>query len=1017
MADEPFERGLGRMNKTRWLLIGLLATAACAAAVVVLRGLEDKAAAQQFHQQVTEQADDLQRLITSSVKDVELLATMLEHTNSLDQTSFGRLTRPILNANQALQALKWAPRVRDAVRAEQVRLARLNLHPGFDFTEASTQGSLLTAARRPVYFPILLVEPLLENYGLLGFDLASQVDRLAALEQANTSGRLVATARKTRLLADAAGRWSVMLLSPVYRHGSAAQGDAKNSPQSSVPGEPSNTASLRGVVQGTLQIDLLVEAALNRSRIVRADHEPVQLALFDAAAPPGERLLYPQGSAIADDADALPASYSFSRKIDIGGRSWRIFAAPLAGHLSPNRWMSGLLPVLGLLLALIGAFNLDRSRKLRIEARERGQLITAVELAKEYAENIVASIHEPLIVLNAQLSVITANQSFYKVFQATPEQTLGHFIYDLGNRQWDIPQLRRLFEEILPKSAVFNDYEVEHEFPQIGRKTILLNAREVFRGAVGSQIILLAMQDITERKKVAADLAAAHDSLVLRNAEKDQAQAANVAKTQFLATMSHELRTPMNGILGMAQVLLATDLPEAERRDYTRTIYNSGQALLRLLNDILDLSKIEAGVVDFETIPFDPNELIEEARLRFEHSAADKGLTIETHGSGPHGRAGANPTYQGDPHRLTQMLANLVNNAVKFTSQGQIRIEVRELHGVGQIEQLEFAVTDTGIGISEEQRAGLFESFAQADSSITRHFGGTGLASPSCANWRKRWAARPGWKASSARLALLVSHQRGTIKRAGQTAGGSGNACNMAGIAATPCAGAANRLNGRVLVVDDDVINRQVLRAMLQHLGLSPSFADNGQQGLQAATQVDTQGAGVDLILMDLRMPVLDGYAATRQIRQWEVLTGRARCPIIAVTAEAYALDRQRSLDAGMDAVLTKPVDAAALTELLCRWLPAAPQDAAALSTTASTPTPTLPPTPDSAQINALLQDLEPLLIAQKYQAISNVKILQQTVKGTELATGVQRIALALEHYDFDLAREHLQRLMKKSDE
>ena len=1036
MAAESFWRGLGPMNKTRWLLIGLGTTAAFVAAMLLLRGLEEQAAEQQFHLHAAAQIDELQQGIQRSAKDVELMAAaMIGHTNSLDQASFARLAQPILASSIAMQALQWAPRVRNADRAEQLRLARLEFHPGFDFTEVSAEGSLVSAASRPAYYPVLLIAPLLENYGMLGFDLGSQATRLAALEQAGTSGQLVISARTSRALAGPSGRWSVLLTRAVYRQDLNAQ--------------ESSTQSLRGVVQGVLQIDLLVEAALAQGSLLRAKQEPLKLAVFDETAPPGLRLLYPQGAENADPAEALPAHYSFSRRIDIGGRSWRVFAAPQRGSLDPSRLMSRLLLLLGPLFGLLWVRSLKRGQRTSQEAAERLKLTSAVQLAKEYAENIIASIHEPLLVLNAQLSVITANQSFYKVFQATPEQTLGHFIYDLGNRQWDIPQLRRLFEEILPKSAVFNDYEVEHEFPLIGRKTIRLNAREVFRGTVGSQIILLAMEDITERKKVAADLAAAHEALVLRDAEKgrratglieekDQAQAANVAKTQFLATMSHELRTPMNGILGMAQVLLATELTDAERRDYTRTIYSSGQALLRLLNDILDLSKIEAGMVDFETIAFDPIELIEEARLRFERSAADKGLTIEAHWRGPLELIAPNPTYQGDPHRLTQMLANLVSNAIKFTAHGQIRIEAREVDGAGPALQLEIAVVDSGIGITADQQAGLFESFAQADSSITRHYGGTGLGLSIVRKLARAMGGTAGvesqvgqgsrfwFRVNAEKSAVLGGRRPATAAAEAEPKSAAVLRLPGAATAATTAttefasANAAISLRGRVLVVDDDLINQRVMQAMLQHLGLTPSFAQDGQQGLQAATQGATR---VDLILMDLRMPVLDGYSAARQIRQWEAQTGRTRCPIVAVTAEAYAQDKQRCLDAGMDAVLTKPVDAAALTALLCRWLPAAPQATAALptpaSTSTSTPTstPTLPSTPDSARISALLQGLEPLLIAQKYQAIGNVKVLQQTVMGTELATGVQHIALALAHYDFDLAREHLQRLMKKHNE
>jgi PAS domain S-box-containing protein len=204
-------------------------------------------------------------------------------------------------------------------------------------------------------------------------------------------------------------------------------------------------------------------------------------------------------------------------------------------------------------------------------------------------------------------------------------------------------------------------------------------------------------------------------------AAKQEAQAANVAKSQFLATMSHEIRTPLNAIMGMAQVLLMPKLKDAERLEYAHTIYSSGQILLKLLNDILDLSKIEAGRVDLESIAFEPAQILSQVQTLFAQSVAAKGLQIEASWRGPRG------SYLGDPHRLVQMLSNLVANALKFTERGSIRMEAREVRLKLHMATLEFSVSDTGIGIPEDRQKLLFQSFTQADSSTTRHYGGTGL--------------------------------------------------------------------------------------------------------------------------------------------------------------------------------------------------------------------------------------------------------------------------------------------------
>ena len=388
------------------------------------------------------------------------------------------------------------------------------------------------------------------------------------------------------------------------------------------------------------------------------------------------------------------------------------------------------------------------------------------------------------------------------------------------------------------------------------------------------------------------------------------AQAANVAKSRFLATMSHEIRTPMNGVLGMAQLMMTPHLQEAERLEYARTILNSGQTLLTLLNDILDLSKVEAGKLELESRAFDPSQILHETRLLFTETAAHKGLALIELWSGPAQH------YLGDAHRLRQMVSNLVGNAIKFSSRGEIRIEAREVTCNGDTAQVEFSVTDSGIGIAQDKQEQLFQPFSQADNSTTREFGGTGLGLSIVRSLARVMDGDAGVESTfgqGSRFWFRIGVHRvaeGTDKRQAQR----GQSVEV------PADPTQSNLSGRVLVAEDNRINQMVIRALLAKLGLTCEVAGDGQQvvdALLACADADRP----DLILMDLQMPVLDGSGATAKIRAWEAERGLPRMPIIALTADAFAEDRVRCISAGMDDFLSKPVDRETLAATLRRWL------------------------------------------------------------------------------------------------
>jgi PAS domain S-box-containing protein len=504
------------------------------------------------------------------------------------------------------------------------------------------------------------------------------------------------------------------------------------------------------------------------------------------------------------------------------------------------------------------------------------------EIEKSLAEqqhlmnSLLRTTHEGFWFIDLDGLTTDVNPAMCEILGRPREEIIGKTIFDFvddENRQIFIEQLERR------KEGAVNAYEISLQRADGQNVSCLNNATPLF-GLDGKRCGSVGMwTDITEIKDV--------QHLLVE--ETERAQAANVAKSEFLAIASHELRTPMNGVLGMADLLLRSAMPEEQKRQ-VEIIKQSGESLLGLLNEILDISKIESGQLEIDEIDFSLRDMIMRLRALFESPAQQKGLNFDCHID-----ENVPDILLGDLTRIRQILLNLIGNAIKFTESGSVRISVSSEHHEGGVPTIRFEISDTGIGIDVGEQEKIFEKFTQADSSTTRNYGGTGLGLAICRDLIELLGGEIGVDSvygEGSYFWFTVPCAFGNLER----------------VAAFEDSARTNRpksledMSFKILLAEDNPINQEIAIAVLLDAGHEVDVVENGREAVTSVLEGD-----YDAVLMDAHMPEMDGVAATKAIRALD--DDKKDIPIIALTANAMVGDREKYLASGMNDYVSKPFD------------------------------------------------------------------------------------------------------------